>query len=128
MCFSETNKGKHSREVDKNMTNFKKKKQIIVEQLRDKRAESQIIEDENESLGQTNHMSRAAKTKFLAAASTLDPDWLTSVRDLSREQFYQKTLLLSLQNNGEYNKYTIQAQPSCDEAQNRSGVFLSCLV
>ena len=121
--FSEAPNGKHPRNVNRNMANFKRKKQLIVEQLRNKRAKCQIIEDENESLGPTNHMSRAAKTKFIAAASTLDPDWLLGVQDLSREQFYHKTLLLSLQNNGEYNKYTIQAQPSCDEAQNRSGVF-----
>ena len=101
MTFSETTKGKHSRGANKNMINFNRKKQLVVEQLRNKRAKCQIIDDENESLGPTNHMSRAAKTKFISAASTLDPDWLSRVRNLSREQFYHKTLLLSLQNNGE---------------------------
>ena len=81
--------------------NFRRKKQLIIEQLRNKRAKCQIVEDENESLGPTNHMSKAAKTKFIAAASTLDPDWLLGVRNLPREQFFHKTLLLSLQDNGD---------------------------
>ena len=83
-----------------NTARFKNKKKVLIEQHKKKKADRLIITDENESLGPTNHLSRAAKSKFIAAATTLDPHFLESARSLSQKQFIFKTLHLSLQDNG----------------------------
>ena len=100
-----TTKGSQKREIIVPVTNFKQKKKALIEQLRHRNALRDVVEDENECVGPQNHMSRASKVKFIAAATTLDHKWLPSVRELSREQFMLKTLLLSLQINGRLTKH-----------------------
>ena len=102
--FSLTTKGRQTRELVAPISNFHQKKKNLIEQLRQRQALREVVGEENECLGPQNHMSKAAKVKFIAAASTLDNLWLQSFRDLSRDQFMQKTLLLSLQNNGRCKK------------------------
>ena len=56
--------------------------------------------DDNDCVGPKNHLSHTQKLKFIAAASSLDPEWSASVKKLSKEKFMEKILVLGLQHNG----------------------------
>ena len=62
------------------------------------------IVDDNDCVGPKNYLSHTQKLKFIAAISSLDPEWPSSVKKISQEKFMERILVFSLQYNGKKNK------------------------
>ena len=73
-----------------------------MEHVKSIRAKRQLHQEENEGLGPTNHLPRAAKTAFCISAECLNPEWREMLCGVPKHQFMAKVLLMTLQDNGTY--------------------------